>query len=43
MPWFKSDDGFPEHPKSDALAEHFGADWPTLKATIDAAIKSCRD
>lgn len=30
MPWFKSDDGFPEHPKSDALAEHFGADWPTL-------------
>jgi len=30
MPWFKSDDGFPEHPKSDALAEHFGDDWPTL-------------
>lgn len=29
MTWHRSDDGFPEHPKSDALAEHFGDDWAT--------------
>jgi hypothetical protein len=28
--WLRTDDGFPEHPKSDALAEHFGDDWQTL-------------
>jgi hypothetical protein len=30
MPWHRSDDRFPEHPKCDALAEHFGDDWATL-------------
>ena len=30
MTWLRTDDGFPEHPKCDALAEHFGDDWQTL-------------
>ncbi len=30
MTWHRSDDRFPEHPKCDALAEHFGDDWATL-------------
>lgn len=30
MTWFRSDDGFPEHPKCDALALHFGSDWQHL-------------
>lgn len=30
MTWLRTDDGFPEHPKCDALAAHFGDDWATL-------------
>ena len=30
MPWHRSDDRFPEHPKCDALAERFGDDWAAL-------------
>lgn len=30
MVWFRTDDGFPEHPKCDALAEHYGDDWAGL-------------
>jgi hypothetical protein len=34
--WHRSDDGFPEHPKSDALAEHFGDDWATCAVAFMA-------
>lgn len=34
MPWHRSDDGFPEHPKCDALTEHFGDDWATLNVAF---------
>lgn len=30
MTWMRTDDGFPEHPKADALAAHFDEDWATL-------------
>ena len=30
MTWMRTDDGFPEHPKADALAAHFDDDWATL-------------
>lgn len=30
MTWHRTDDGFPEHPKCDALALHFGNDWQHL-------------
>lgn len=36
MTWHRSDDGFPEHPKSDALAEHFGDDWATCAVAFMA-------
>jgi hypothetical protein len=34
--WHRSDDGFPEHPKCDALAEHFGDDWASLAVAFMA-------
>lgn len=34
MTWHRSDDGFPEHPKCDALAEHFGDDWATCNVAF---------
>jgi hypothetical protein len=34
--WFKTDDGFPEHPKADALAEHFGTSWQLLHLAFAA-------
>ena len=36
MTWHRSDDGFPEHPKSDALAAHFGDDWATCAVAFMA-------
>ena len=36
MPWLRTDDGFPEHPKSDALAAHFGDDWQSLNLAFAA-------
>ena len=30
MTWLRTDDGFPEHPKADALAEYFGENWSLL-------------
>jgi hypothetical protein len=36
MTWFRSDDGFPEHPKVDALAAHFGRDWQRLHLALAA-------
>lgn len=36
MSWLRTDDGFPEHPKSDALAEHFGDDWSTCAVAFMA-------
>lgn len=36
MTWFKTDDGFPEHPKVDALAAHFGRSWQHLHLALAA-------
>lgn len=32
MPWLRSDDGLPEHPKADALKKLCGRDWQMLAA-----------
>lgn len=36
MTWFRTDDGFPEHPKADRLAEYFGDQWQLLNLAFAA-------